>query len=332
MKPRTLFLHSIFFSLIFLASLSVWGGDKYRVLVVMSYEQDNPWCQEIRDGIESALGSVSDITYVYLDTKADFKGGQKKADAAYELYSTLQPDGVIAADDNAQSMFVVPYLKDKVSTPVMFCGVNSEADKYGYPAHNVSGSLERGHIRESIAFLRQLKDDINRICFLVRKSPSGGALRQQVEQEKSSYLAEVSGFFQVQNTSEFADLAPRLESQCDAIYLDSLEGIIDDKGVSLSHKEVCRSLEMVYSGLFIGANKYHVDQGALSAVVKTGQEQGEAAGALLLKALQGTPVSNIAVTRNYRGKRFINVTTMKKLGIKVRPIVLRSASFVTTEK
>jgi len=27
------------------------------------------------------------------------------------------------ADDNAQSMFVLPYLKDKVKTPVMFCAV-----------------------------------------------------------------------------------------------------------------------------------------------------------------------------------------------------------------
>ena len=41
-------------------------------------------------------------------------------------------DGVIAVNDNAQKMFVFPYLKDLVKTPVMFCGVNADTKKYGY--------------------------------------------------------------------------------------------------------------------------------------------------------------------------------------------------------
>ena len=266
-----------------------------------------------------------------MDTKVNFEGGQAKADLAYEKFRQLQPDGVITVDDNAQWMFVVPYLKDKVDTPVMFCGVNAEAEKYGFPASNVSGSLERGHVNESIAFIKQLKPDMNRVCFLVKASPSGDALERQVESEKKNYLATIGGFFKAKSIQDLEQLSPDIESRCDAVYIDSLEGIVDGQGNGLNHKQVFAHLEKLYSGPFIGANKYHVDQGALSAVVKTGQEQGELAAGLLLKAMQGTAVSDLPVTKNYRGRRIINVTSMEKQGIKPRPIVLRGTTLVKTQ-
>ncbi|MCB1775485.1 MAG: ABC transporter substrate-binding protein, partial [Gammaproteobacteria bacterium] len=197
----------------------------FKVLVVMSYEEDNPWCREIREGIDSVLGDNSDITYFYMDTKVRFDSGEARASEAYALFRLLEPDGVITADDNAQWMFVLPYLYGKVDTPVMFCGVNAEAEKYGFPSAHVSGSLERGHIRESIAFTKQLQPDLASVCFLVKDSPSGTALQRQVDSEQSDYLATVGGFFLVRTTAEIRALGPRLNSDCDAVYLDSLEGI-----------------------------------------------------------------------------------------------------------
>ena len=114
---------------------------RYKVLVVMSYDETYPFEAEMREGIEAALADLCEMTYCYMNTKKHFEGGPQKAKEAYALYQELQPDGVIAADDDAQAMFVVPYLKDQVKTPVMFCGVNAQPEKYGYPASNVSGHL-----------------------------------------------------------------------------------------------------------------------------------------------------------------------------------------------
>ena len=44
---------------------------KFKVLVVMSYEEDNPWVKEIREGIDSVLKESSEITYFYMNTKAN---------------------------------------------------------------------------------------------------------------------------------------------------------------------------------------------------------------------------------------------------------------------
>ena len=86
-------------------------SERSNVLVVMSYSQENPWSQEIRKGIDSVLADHSEVTYFHMDTKIDIEGGERKAQQAYELFRKLDPDGVIAAHDNAQGLFVVPYLK-----------------------------------------------------------------------------------------------------------------------------------------------------------------------------------------------------------------------------
>ena len=304
---------------------------RFNVLVVMSYEQDNPWCQEIKDGIDSTLAETSEITYFYMNTKINREGGEQKAREAYAFYQKTEPDGVITVDDNAQQMFVLPYLKNKVKTPVMFSGVNAEPEKYGYPASNVSGILERGHIRESIAFAKQLVPSINTIGFVASEGPSGRALQKQVDEESDTYSAKFISFTLVKNTQELVSLGAELNNQSDAIYTDSLVGLKDEKGISHSHKDLLNLLATTYDKPVIGANQYHVEQGALCAVIKTGQEQGETAAEMLLKAMQGTPVSEIPITRNYKGKRVINVTTMKSLGITPRPIVLLGTQLLKTE-
>lgn len=299
----------------------------FKVLVVMSYEENNPWCKEIKAGIDSILSSTSDITYFYMDTKVDFDGGPKKAKEAYALFQQIEPDGLITADDNAQKLFVLPYIKGRFETPVMFCGVNAEAKQYGFPTPSVSGILERGHIRESIALAKQLDSSIRSIAFLAKESPSGRALLQQVESESETYLAK-NTFHLIKSVNDLQAIDEVLNEKSDAIYIDSLEGTKDLVGNPLSNRAMVKLLIDKYHKPIIGANQYHVEQGALCAVVKTGQEQGRTAAEMLQKAMQGTPVEDIPVAQNFRGKRVINVSAMEALNLHVRPIVLLGATLV----
>jgi len=314
----------------FAANAVAEAPHKYNVLVVMSYEKPeaNPWCMEIKDGIDSVLADSSAIDYLYMDTKVDYAGGNQKAKDAYALYNKKRYDGVIAADDNAQKMFVVPYLKDKTETPVMFCGVNADPATYGYPAANVSGMIERGHFRESISLLKQLIPQIGNVGFVVKESPSGAALQKQIESEAGSFLADVVAFEQVKTLQDIKN-NPNLD-KCDAFFVDSLEGILDDQGKVLGNIEVISFLTDTYGKPIIGANNSHVFAGALCAVVKTGQEQGIGAAKKLLAAMQDTPVADIPITKNFEGKRVINLTVMKDRGLRPKPITLLGADLVRT--
>ena len=193
----------------------------YKILVVMSYEEDNPWCEEIKAGIDSVFVGKGDLKYCYMDTKKNLQGGVRKAEEAYDLYKRFQPDGVIAADDNAQRLFVLPYLKDKVKTPVMFCAVNANPKEYGYPASNVSGILERSFVRESIAFAKQLVPSIKTVGFLVKDSPSGRAIRKQVETEAGTYLTEFAGFKLVRSIEETLMVLEEFQKTSDALFISA---------------------------------------------------------------------------------------------------------------
>lgn len=299
----------------------------FKVLVVMSYEEDFHWSQAIKKGIESSLLTEADLTFFYMDTKVNKAGGIQKASEAFQLFQSLNPNGVITVDDNAQSMFVVPYLKDKVSTPVMFAGVNAPPVKYGFPNPHISGVLERGHIRESIVFLQQLKPEVNRVGFITKNSPSGKAVIGQVKQEKEGYAADVCGIEFVETVADVKLAAKRLSETCHAVYVDGAAGIKSANG-SLSYRELFKEIALHFDGPIIGANSHHVESGAFSAVVKTGYEQGETAARMLLRAMKGTPVSEISVTRNYRGKRVLNATAIKQFGISPRPVLLRGVQLV----
>jgi len=267
-----------------------------------------------------------------MDTKSNLKGGPRKAEEAYALYREYRPDGVIVADDNAQSMFVIPYLKDKVRTPVMFCGVNSEPEKYGYPASNVSGILERAHISESIALARQMVPSIKTVGFMMKESPVAKIVLQQVSKEADTYPAESVGLKMPKTLKQAVSMTNEFKKQCDLLFLASLQGISDEDGRPLSEKEAVSILARIFAGPTIGGFRYNVKSGVLCAVVHRMKEQGETAAKMLLKAMQGTPVFKIPITRNYNGKRLINVMAMKALGIRPRADLMFGVEWLKTEK
>ncbi|MDM8539138.1 ABC transporter substrate binding protein, partial [Desulfobacterales bacterium HSG17] len=248
----------------------------HKVLVIMSYDYEYAWVQEVKQGIENVLGKNCIIKYFSLSTKKDFSGGRDKARQAYELFKTYKPDGVIAVDDNAQSMFVVPYLKSRVQTPVIFCGVNASPEEYGYPASNVTGIVERVHFRKTIVFAQQLDPTIKRIAYIMRESPTSRAVLKQFKTEQKSYPAHV--FFKTSETLDKALATVRdLKEGMDALFFGTMEGVRDNKGNLLTDKEIIPIISKAFGKPILSNNLYHVKYGTLCAVIKTGQEQGKVA-------------------------------------------------------
>lgn len=303
-------------------------ASEFKVLVVMSYEAHNPWVREIREGIESVLRPHADITYFHMDVKERPAEAQARGEQAFALYQQLRPHGVITADDAAAELFIVPHLKDKVTTPVMFNGINADPAKYGLPNSHISGVIERAHVHESLAFVKQMLPDVQTACALTNDVPPGQALRAQVMAEKDGYPARFANFHLVRNAADIEFLRNPLRSQCGALFVDSLEGIADAEGKSMNNRQVLQLLASTYSGPLLGGNRYQVEQGAWAAVVKTGQEQGERSADMLLQAMRGTPVAKIPVAKNNRGQRVINATAIETRGIALRAAVVKGAALV----
>jgi ABC-type uncharacterized transport system substrate-binding protein len=303
-----------------------------KVLVVMTYHEDFFWNQDIKEGIESVLADTCELKYVYLDILKNPDGVESKVQEAYALYQEWQPDGVITADDEPQLRFVVPYLKDKVETPVMFCGVNAEPEKYGFPASNVSGILQRPHVRETITFVRQLDPSVQTVGVISLDIEAGQALSQQIQQEKETYPVQVFETKYVSKLDEAIGVVEELKTQCDALFMGPLGNLLDADGNKLTDEDVYPALAQAFGKITFTIWAQIVPHGVLCAITDRGHEQGSVAAEMLLKAMQGTPVSELPITQNKRGKQILNVTVMKSLGITPKPHILKGVELVESAK
>ncbi len=268
-----------------------------KVLVVFSYERDSLWEIEIRKGLEDVLSDQAELTFFYMNTKVDLSGGPERAAEAYRLFKQIKPDGVIAVDDHAQSMFVVPYLKNKTSVPVVFCGVNADPESYGYPADNVSGVLERFHFEESLALNRQLAGRTETFVVMVNRSPLADLVEAQLEKDKDNFSARLVALLQPRTLEEAISMAKEYREQVDLLMLLTLKGLIDDGGKPVSDEEAISKVVSAFNKPTAATAAFAIKKGVLSGVLASGQEQGQRAAFMLEQAMKGVPLRNLPISR-----------------------------------
>lgn len=298
-----------------------------KVLVVNSYHSTSEDELRIKEGIDQVLKGA-DIRYFFLDTKNHPENGAAKAEEAYKLYLEFGPDAVIAADDNVQSLFVVPYLKDKVETPVIFCGVNDDATPYGYPTPQITGILEKKHYREGINFVRMIDPKVKKIAVLYKKNPSNDANIVQLKREMGEYSAQITDFLSITDMPELSAKLTELQDRVDALLVLNLAGIASETGEKLDSEEANAMVAEKWPKPSVGASKREIEAGLLCGVAKLNSEQGMVAASMVLDIFNGKSVKDIPITENRNGQRMINVATARKLALELKPIVLIGTNLV----
>ncbi|MBD3308641.1 ABC transporter substrate-binding protein [candidate division KSB3 bacterium] len=301
-----------------------------KVLVVSAYHESFFRTLEINEGIEEVLGTECDLTYVYLDSLTDPAGVEAKAQEALRQYQAIQPDGVIAVGEDAQSAFVVPYLQEKVTTPVMFNNIFFP-EVYEYPSANVSGMQLRWPIEDAIVFIQQIIPAVERVGFLFADEPAGHAVIEQISREKETYPTSVLDPVVVKTAEEAVEQAARLNEQCDALYIGPVSMLPGTSGGAFSSEKVLFSAVKQAFGKATFTNlEFYVEAGLLCGVRDFGQEQGRGSAEMLQQAMSGTPVSELPIAQNQFGQRILNKTVLKELGIKPSRRILTGAEIVET--
>ena len=299
-----------------------------KVLIVASYHKGHRSTDDIVVVIERELAGA-ELTFFYMDTKKNLGKAEEKAREAFILFQKQQPDAVITIDDNAQFYFVVPYLKDKVSTPVIFCGVNDEATKYGFPASNVTGVLEKKHYRESIGFAQILDSKVKTITILYKPSPSNTINLEQIEKEKGNYSADIIGIVAVSSVADIRNAIAEYSAKVDAFLLLNMTGVVDDDNKQLEGHEAIVLVVDATDLVTIGASDWEVETGVLCGVIKSGEEQGGLAVIQLISYWEGKAIKDLPVIQNKNGQRYVNLKTMKKLQLKLRPEMIIGTKIIS---
>ena len=272
-----------------------------KVLFIDSYHEGYAWSDGITRGVERGLrNSGVQLKIIRMDTKrnSDVAFKEKAAQKAKKVIDRFKPDVVIAADDNASKFLVKPYYKDG-DLPFVFCGVNWDAEVYGYPYANATGMVEVAPIPTLIQQM-QLWAKGDRIGFL---GPDILTAKKEADNYKKIFGLKVIPYY-AKDYTDWKTGFVKLQNEVDMLIIASDGGLYND------HAEELQRFVKSKTRIPTGACYDFMIPYALVGVIKVAEEQGKWSAATALKILDGTPPSEIPIVRNKRAKLVLN----KKIG------------------
>ena len=284
------------------------------MLLVHSYHQGYRWVDTITEGVRSAIqGTGLELDIFCMDAKRHTDEAWK-IDAgrrARKRVDQFHPDIILAADDDAQEYFATFYLN--TALPVVFTGVDADPSKYGYPAANVTGVIERPHFKESLAFAQQLRP-IKRIAVLSCHDSTSILALGFMKQEQLD--VEVAEWLMVDDFDGWKKAVERFNRSVDAIVIRSYQAVKKPgSSENVAPRDVAAWTCEHATVPTIAFHDFEIEDGLLVGVVKSGQEYGRIPAEYALRILAGTPPSSLPIVKPQQGIKMINRSTARRLGI-----------------
>ncbi len=303
-----------------------------RVLIIHSYHAEFAWVQNINQALEAQLRSA-EIPYqiFYMDTKRRSGSAWKKkaAQQASRLITEYKPRVVIAIDDNAQAFVVQRYVN---ASPIqfIFAGVNAEPKKYGYPAKNVTGILERTYPSQVLKLLERIMPTSVKVAWVSDDSETANLILRRVRKMATTgnlplpileYALPVT-FEQWKETIRKYDTDARVGGLLIPLYhtVKTHAG-----GQSVPASDVMRWTVTHTRKPVVGFWPFSVDDGAICAVVVDPKEHGQVAGLMAKQVISGKNASDLPMVVNTDGYVILNIAAAGNKGIDVPFEVILSA-------
>ncbi len=320
--------HYLLISLLLLIIILGCAKAGKKVLLVFSYHPKFSWVIEETIGVEDVFKDKGiTIEKFYLDTKrhTDSEWMKNIADEAVKKIDEFKPDVVIVFDDNACELVAKKYIGKKL--PFVFCGMNAEPDVYGFPAENITGVLERHHIKESIDLLKKLVPDIKKYAIITDASHTSKVFVNGIN--GMEYPIEFCESYTINDFDDWKEKVNELQTKVDAIGL-FVYHTIKKKGeeLSLPPEEVLKWTLKSNKLPEFAILDFTIRDGALCGVTLSGSEQGKTAAEITLVILDGEKPSDIPIKCPEKGNPIINEKRAKELNIKIPEDILDKVEIV----
>ena len=301
-----------------------------KVLLIFSYHPEYPWVIEEMRGAKDILnGKGIKIEKFYLDTKRKTSDEWKRkvAEDAVKKIEEFKPNLVIVFDDNACELVAKRYIGTNL--PFVFSGMNGEPRDYGFPAKNITGVLERDHIKESIELLKRLVPDVEKAAIITDNSPTSQKFIARVKQ--SVLPVKICELCLTDDFHTWKAKVKELQSKVDALGLAGYQTIKKSKSgskVSLPPEDVLRWTLNNSRLPEFAINEFTVKGGALCGVTLSGCEQGRAAAEIALTILAGANPADIPIQCPKKGIPMVNEKRAAELNIKILEDVLKETKII----
>ena len=295
LRKLTYLVMGLFF-LLLIGTMAVVNTHRPRILVLHSYSENYVWTREVNKGLRRALKGQDwiDLRFHYMKTKFHrsseyFRRAQEQA---HRAIATLQPDILIAIDDNAQRLVAKKYVGHK-KIQIIYAGINGTIDPYGYHgAPNVTGIVERKPLealKEVLPLLTGKKIKTIRTLYLAEKSHSTDQDAQQLGQFDWSPMV-FQGSQQVADFEAWKTIVKTAHEKADFLLVSGYRALprqAKEPDVLVPPKDVMKWTEQHSRIPVIGLNQFNAEDGAAFAIGVSPYEQGEVVVRMALLILAG---------------------------------------------
>ncbi|CAD7843844.1 MAG: ABC transporter or sensor sytem substrate-binding protein [Olavius algarvensis Delta 4 endosymbiont] len=318
------------------------GAASKRAFIVHSYESNHVCGIPQSNGIESVLrthfGQGLSIKSHFMDTKTINSTAEKMQAEAQLVISAIEefkPDIVFTIDDNAFREVGLHLVGRPF--PVVFSGMNGQPATYNKrarflddgmrPVANITGVYEKLHFRTALNVMRGVDPKLKHVVALLDKSPTGNAIRVQMQKELDENPADtLVTFKQVGTLSAYLNEIDKInrDNSIQAVYPVVLS-IQNDQDESIGFRDTIKAfiqksekpgmaLNFMFArlGLFGGAS---VDFGAM----------GRQAAQLGAKLLKGENIQSLSIEMADEYLITFNIARARMLNIAISDEIIGAA-------
>ncbi len=300
------------------ASIAYNEAPKKRVLVLHSYYRGYKWTDDESAGIEGILRNVigaGNLHIEYMDTKKVF--GDLYSQRLYEVYKlkykNFRFDAIITTDNNAFD-FMRRY-RDELfpGVPVIFCGVNYFRQEDLKGIRSFTGVNEENDMKACIDLILKLHPNTRKIVFINEWTTTGQRVHEAFV--KTARAFEKSIQFQLLEDVRIEEILQCLRAlPPDAAVLYTAFSR-DKSGRLFEYNESVflftqNSRAPVYTTM-----EFNLGYGVVGGLIVTGYDQGQMAGRMALRILEGEDAGKIPVVIESPKHYMFDYEQMRHFGI-----------------
>lgn len=301
-------LMAIAFSAVSLATSS----PKKNILIINSYDPDNPWTQSEEQGIQeslSDLGETVSFFHEYMDTKHFHELAYEEAFSNYlqEKYRHQKIDIVVTTDDFA-TLFVKAN-KDlfiKADVPVVFCGVNDLTFK----ADRFAGVYENVDLKGTISLIQSIHGEKTPIVMVTDKSLSSISITKSLKDNSEWLKSQNVEFISVSDPMQIKKKLNNFKNGA-VLFLLFNE---DNEGNSYTYFE---GLDMIrsYTDLPIySVWDFYLGRGVVGGSMITKEAMGEDVGQMIRRLLAGEELTSLS-SKTTQARNVMDYEMMTRYGL-----------------
>ncbi|QDU70586.1 ABC transporter substrate-binding protein [Mucisphaera calidilacus] len=211
----------------------------------------------------------------------------------------------------------------------MFCGVNAEASKYGFPADNVTGILERPHLGQAINMFRKINPGARSIAILGDDSPTMDATIAYCKTQKTPL--PVTAFDQPSDFDAWKATVASYKGKVDAIVMQNYHTVKRSAGgeENMEPADVMRWTTENAGIPVIGLMTFNLELGSLCGIAEYGSEHGFMAASIAREMIQkGKTARDYPITKAKEGIVMLNLRQAEYLRIRVPYALIKTAKLI----